>query len=237
MRSDTTRAGHRDLTAIYGGVRSRIVELFIGRPESCADTPVPTLKDTTVREVLIHLIEHTSDLVPALTPSQYRTAATASELVGVWGRAADDVCGSSVPDDVMSRLVADAAMSEQDLRTALDVPGARDDAAVKVALDELAGRFSDRVAAAGLPSLRVTVEQWGTIAGDGPATACVVADRFEFVRAMSGRRSAAEISRWNWSGDPQPYLAVIAETGLPIAEVRERDPRVPAHMRDREFVL
>jgi hypothetical protein len=54
---------------------------------------------------------------------------------------------------------------------------------------------------------------------------------------MSGRRSAAEIRRWNWSGDPQPYLAVIAETGLPIDDVRERDPRVPAHMRDREFVL
>jgi hypothetical protein len=237
MRSDTTPAGHRDLGAIYGDVRSRIVALLIDRPDSCANVSVPTLKDTTVRDVLIHLIDHTSDLVPALPTSQYCTAATASQLVGVWGRAADDVCGSSVPDGVMSRLVADAAMIEQDLRTALDAPGARDDVAVKVALDELAGQFSDRVAAGGLPSLRVTVEQWGTIAGDGPASACVVADRFEFVRAMSGRRSAAEISRWNWSGDPRPYLAVIAETGLPIDDVRERDPRVPEHMRDREFVL
>jgi hypothetical protein len=30
---------------------------------------------------------------------------------------------------------------------------------------------------------------------------------------------------------------VISETGLPVDEVRERDPRVPEHMRDREFVL
>jgi hypothetical protein len=105
-----------------------------------------------------------------------------AELLTAWAAAVDVACASPMPDDVMSRLVADAAMSERDLRTALDAPGARDDVAVKVALDELAGRFSDRVADAGLPSLRVTVEQWGTIAGDGPASACVVADRFECSR-------------------------------------------------------
>jgi hypothetical protein len=232
MRSDTTPAGHRDLTAILGDTRSRIVELLLDRSESCADVPVPTLEDTTVRDVLIHLVDSTSGLVPAL-----HTSPTANELVKAWGRTVDLGCVSSMPDDVVSGLIADAVMCEQDLRTALDVPGARDDAAIKVALDELAGRFSDRVVAARLPPLRVTVEQWGTIAGDGPASACVVADRFEFVRAMAGRRSAAEICRWNWSGDPKPYLAVISESGLPVNEVRERDPRVPEHMRDREFVL
>jgi len=65
----------------------------------------------------------------------------------------------------------------------------------------------------------------------------VVADRFEFVRAMSGRRSATEIGRWNWGADPAPYLPVISEAPLPENEIHERDPRVPAHMRDREFVL
>jgi hypothetical protein len=30
---------------------------------------------------------------------------------------------------------------------------------------------------------------------------------------------------------------VISDTGLPKDEVRERDPRVPWHVRDREFVL
>jgi hypothetical protein len=231
MRSDTTPAGHRDLTAILGGIRSRIVELLLDQSESCADVRVPTLEDMTVRDVLIHLVDSTSGLVPTLGPS------TTTDLVNSWSRAVDGVCAASMPDDVVSRLIADAVMCEHDLRTALDVPGARDDVSVKVALDELAGRFSDRVVAAGLPPLRVTVEQWGTIAGDGPASACVVADRFEFVRAMAGRRSAAEICRWNWSGDPKPYLAVISESGLPVDEVRERDPRVPEHMRDREFVL
>jgi hypothetical protein len=218
MRSDTTTAGHRNLPAILSDVRSRIVELVLVQPEN-----------TTVRDVLVHLIEQTSECLPG--------SSTTTDSVNSWSKSVDGVCAASMPDDVMSRLIADAVMCEHDLRTALDVPGARDDVSVKVALDEFAGRFSDRVVAAGLPPLRVTVEQWGTIAGDGPASACVVADRFEFVRAMAGRRSAAEICRWNWSGDPEAYLAVISETGLPVDEIRERDPRVPEHMRDREFVL
>jgi hypothetical protein len=220
MRSDTTTAGRRNLPAILSDVCSRIMELIGDRPEV-----------STVRDVLVRLIEQTAGPVPTLGPL------TTTELVNVWSRAVDALCEASTPDDVLSKSIADAVMCEHDLRTALDVPGARDDVSVKVALDEFAGRFSDRVVEAGLPPLRVTVEQWGTIAGDGPASACVVADRFEFVRAMAGRRSAAEICRWNWSDDPKPYLAVISETGLPVDDVRERDPRVPEHMRDREFVL
>jgi hypothetical protein len=93
------------------------------------------------------------------------------------------------------------------------------------------------VTAAGLPPLRVTVGQWGTIAGAGRAISCVVADRFEFVRAMSGRRSADEVRRWNWGVEPDVYLSVISEARLPAQEIHERDPRIPDHMRDREFVL
>jgi hypothetical protein len=219
MRSDTTAPGCRDLQETLRGVRSRIVELVADRP------------DSTVRDALVQLLERTSGGSPnSVNP-------TTTALVTAWSEAVDGACVPSAPYDVVARLIVDAVMCEHDLRTVLDLPGARDDIAVKVALDELAGRFSDRVVAAGLPPLRVTVEQWGTIVGDGPASSCVVADRFEFVRAMSGRRSAAEIRRWNWSGDPTPYLAVISEAGLPVDDMCERDPRVPEHMRDREFVL
>ena len=164
--------------------------------------------------------------------------AALAELLDAWEKAAECIRGAVGADpELASVLITYAVMFEHDLRTALGVPGARDDIAVKVALDELSGRFSDRVAASNLPPLRVTVEQWGTIAGAGHAVSCVVADRFEFVRAMSGRRSAAEIRRWNWGVDPDVYLPVISEVGLPAQEIHERDPRVPEHMRDREFVL
>lgn len=224
MRTDTTPAGDRDYRAIWTATRARIADLLTSLPEGGADIAVPTVPGATVGDVVDRLI------------GDFGGDDSAGALADRW-RAAADIPDVVADPDVAARVITAAAMCEQDLRTALNRPGARDDDSVKVALDELSGRFSDRVAAAGLPPLRVTVEQWGTIIGEGHAVRCVVADRFEFVRAMSGRRSAAEIARWNWGTDPALYLPVISEVGLPEREVRERDPRVPEHMRDREFVL
>lgn len=224
MRTDTTPAGDRDYGAIWTATRARITDLLTSLPEGGADIPVPTVPGATVRDVVDRLIEELN--------SDDRAGALADRWEAAAG--APDVVANPA---VAARVITTAAMAEHDLRTALDRPGARDHESVKVALDELSGRFSDRVAAAGLAPLRVTVEQWGTIIGEGRAVRCLVADRFEFVRAMAGRRSAAEIARWNWGTDPSPYLPVMAEAGLPEHEIRERDPRVPEHMREREFVL
>ena len=246
MRSDTTPSGRRDLAAIWSATHDRILDLLADQPPSCADRPVPTLDGATVRDVLLHLADSAAcaagggdvaTTVLRLSSPQPDLTSTLKQLFAGWNSAVSGAGELTSDGRLLALLITDAVMSEHDLRTALGTPGARDDVAVKVALDELAGRFSDRVAAARLPSLRVTVEQWGTIIGDGRASCCVVADRFEFVRAMSGRRSAPEISRWNWSDDPAPYLGVISEHDLPANEIRERDPRVPEHMRDREFVL
>ena len=194
----------------YAGIwrdTSARIDDLLASSSGSSDVAVPTLPGATVRDVVIRL----------------------AELRRQWDAMVDPAAAAG--------LITEAAMYEHDIRTGLDRPGARDDESVKVALDELSGRFSDRVVAAGLPPLRVTVEQWGTIIGQGSAVRCVVADRFEFVRAMAGRRSANEIARWNWGTDPAPYFPVIAEAGLPDDEIHERDPRVPEHMRDREFVL
>jgi hypothetical protein len=209
---------------------------------------ISTVPGTTVCDVMAHLVGTAtraagpSDVHRATLPlpsaGEAARDATLRELVVAWKKAAEAI-GERVgsDQDLASILITDATMCEHDLRTTLNAPGARDDIAIKVALDELSGRFSDRVASSNLPPLRVTVEQWGTIAGNGNANSCVVADRFEFVRAMSGRRSAAEIRRWNWGVEPDVYLTVISEVGLPAQDILERDPRIPAHMREREFVL
>ena len=248
MRSDTTPSGSRDLPAIWHETRNRVAELVRTLPESAAGTAVPTVPGTSVRDVLAHLIRAATAAADDRADGQVLLAlpsvdgADASvrlnELLVAWEKASEAIQGCLVSDaELASIVITDLAMSEHDLRTALGAPGARDDIAVKVALDELSGRFSDRVTSANLSSLRVTVEQWGTIAGDGRANSCVVADRFEFVRAMSGRRSADEIRRWNWGVEPDPYLPVISAVGLPDNEIHEPDPRIPEHMRDREFVL
>jgi hypothetical protein len=241
MRSDMTPAGPRDLPAIWDETRNRVIELIRRLPDEAGDLTVPTVHGANVRDVMAHLVDAIRAESRSLTLPSAGGAeldATLGEFVVAWEKAAEKIRGRIEAKTYLAAiLIADAVMCEHDLRTALDAPGARDGIAVKVALDELSGRFSDRVAASSLPPLRVTVEQWGTIAGAGHAVSCVVADRFEFVRAMSGRRSAAEVRRWNWGVDPDVYLPVISEVGLPAQEIHERDPRVPEHMRDREFVL
>jgi len=249
MRSDTTPAGPRNLPGIWDATRSRITALVADITHGQAGGAVTTVPTATVRDLLAHLAEVASraaaepemlcaDAIAPPRPGGAADSVTVTELLAVWEKAAAVARGRVETDDQLaSLLITDAVMCEHDLRTTFDTPGARDDVAVKVALDELSGRFSDRVAAAGLPPLRVTVEQWGTIIGAGHAVSCVVADRFEFVRAMAGRRSASEIARWNWGADPAAYLPVISESPLPASEIRERDPRIPEHIRDREFVL
>jgi len=243
VRTDTTPAGIRHYGAIWTQTRGRIIELLSSVAESDADTALPTVPGASVRDVVAHLIKtatsspNIAGLSPPASGEADRSRAL-SELLDQWESASGELDEAVRTTPAMAApYITDAAMCEHDLRTALDRPAARDDESVKVALDELSGRFSDRVAAQGLPALRVTVEQWGTIIGEGRAVRCVVADRFEFVRAMSGRRSVSEIGRWNWGVDPTAYLPVISEAPLPDKEIHERDPRVPAHMRDREFVL
>jgi hypothetical protein len=249
VRSDTTPTGPRDWTGIWDATCARIDTLLGGLSDTLLDGPVATVPGTTVRDIIAHLID--TVVAAAKDPVRFtrttlalpeaantRLAARVVELEADWNIGATLLRGRLESDVLLaSAAVTAVVMCEHDLRTALDLPGARDDIAIKVALDELSGRLSDRVERAQLPPLRVTVEQWGTIVGAGRARSCVVADRFEFVRAMSGRRSAAEIIRWNWGVAPEPYLAVIAEVALPTEEIHERDPRIPDHMRDREFVL
>lgn len=249
MRSDTTPAGPRNLPGIWDATRSRVSALVADITDGQAGGAVTTVPTATVRDLLAHLAEVASRAaaeperlcagpIAAPRPGGAAACVTVTELLAAWEMAAAAAREHIETDDQLaSLLVTDAVMCEHDLRTTFDTPGARDDVAVKVALDELSGRFSDRVATAGLPPLRVTVEQWGTIVGAGRAVSCVVADRFEFVRAMAGRRAASEITRWNWGVDPTPYLPVISESPLPATEIRERDPRIPEHMRDREFAL
>ena len=88
--------------------------------------------------------------------------------------------------------------------------------------------------AAGVPALRLTCEQWGYETAPPPVRAILVADRFELFRGFTGRRSAAEVRRWMWSGDPGPYLPYLSDSGsLRATDLDEPDPDVPPEYAER----
>jgi hypothetical protein len=47
----------------------------------------------------------------------------------------------------------------------------------------------------------------------------MAADRFEVLRALTGRRSERQIRRLQWSGDPAPHLAAFTWGPFTVSSV------------------
>jgi hypothetical protein len=246
--ADLTEAG-KDPLALLAPVRARISDLVADLPAEQLDRTMQPL-GIGVRDVVAHLVDVAervaageqvdfSKACPLAAPG-HEVPDGASSVVALlerWDGVWEQLAGTLQADPTRGTAVlVDAVTHEHDLRTALDEPASRNDLSVVAALYALAEQLSARITEAGLPALRITVEQWGTIAGSGTALHCLVADRFELVRGLTSRRSAAQVARWNWSEEPAAYLAVLSATGsLPDTDVRERDPRVPAHLADLDL--
>lgn len=114
-----------------------------------------------------------------------------------------------------SILVTDLAVHTQDVRGALGVPGDRDSPGVGVALASYAAIVGLRLRMRGLPALRLRYGDKERIVGedDGSPGATLSADRFHICRALSGRRSRAQILAMDWDGDPGPYVGLIPAYG------------------------
>jgi uncharacterized protein (TIGR03083 family) len=112
-------------------------------------------------------------------------------------------------------LVTDLAVHTQDVRGALGVPGDRDSAGMGVALASYGAIVGVRSRMRGLPALRLHGGKERILGEDGGEPgASLSADRFQICRALSGRRSRAQILQMDWSGDPgPPYVGLIPAYG------------------------
>jgi uncharacterized protein (TIGR03083 family) len=118
-------------------------------------------------------------------------------------------------------LVTDVSVHAQDVRGALGMPGDRRSAAVGVSLAAYTVALTTKIARAGLPALRLRYDSKERLAGAGDPAATVEADRYELVRALSGRRSRDQILAFRWEGDPEPYLPLIPAYGERLDPVLE----------------
>ena len=135
-----------------------------------------------------------------------------------------------------SQVAADLAVHEQDIRGALGRPGARSSLTVDLALEfvfETIVGPGARALGLGPLEMRAGSRSWIVGTGEPPAgdpseaiaaalaskdrhpfchaapVGRVSADPFELFRALTGRRSAAQVRRFDWTVDPEPYLAVF----------------------------
>lgn len=111
-------------------------------------------------------------------------------------------------------LLTDATVHQQDIFGALGVERDRESAPIKIGLSGYIITMGWRLGSAGIPPLRFDVGDKSYMAGDGEPGATVAATRFEFFRAMSGRRSPEQIAAYEWKGDSEPYIPYFYPYGI-----------------------
>jgi uncharacterized protein (TIGR03083 family) len=201
----------------YRDSRGRVRDLLSNAGAGAVEQVAPAAPAWRVHDLLAHLSGVAADITAGnlegvatdeWTAAQVETRRDwpVERMLDEWDEhgAAVDVVIPQFPELIAGQLLVDTATHEQDIRGALDAPGARDASSIALAFAPMA-----RFALSG--GLRLHSEYETVVTGDGDPspTTTVRAPRFEFFRAMTGRRSLDQIRAYEWSGDPRPEDLVI----------------------------
>jgi hypothetical protein len=216
-----------DLGGAYRDARHRVTDLIEHASPEQLTLVVPATAKWTVHEVVCHLAGVTADVVAGRldgAPSEVWTERHVAErrdrsTASVLARWAEQAAALEGGESVRVPFVADIASHEQDLRAALASPGSRDNTAIALTFPPLFEGFCGRVERAGLPAVRAETDELAM--GDEEAPVVVRAGRYELYRAMTGRRSEAQVRALGWSGLPDPYLDVFSIFAFPPSDLAE----------------
>ncbi len=219
----TTEPTLPDHSAAYRGVRERIIELVRGAPSARQTMVAPATPEWRVHDVVAHLAGATADVLAGRLDGVGSDPWTAKQVEDRRDVPTDAVLDewdtNSVQIDPMvpafgpasGQIVLDAVTHEHDIRDAFGAPGARDTDAVHIGSAWAAERVADAHTAAGFGALRVETNLWSRTFGEGAGEpdATVRVDAFELLRGSTGRRSLAQITAWDWSGNSHPEVVVL----------------------------
>ncbi len=218
---------------LYAEGRDRIVGMVTGLSPEHAAAPVPTCPDWCVADVLAHLTGICADVLAGNTEGVATDPWTAAQVSARRGRDIDDLVAewsetapqvealsAAFPLELGAQWIADLTTHEHDIRTAIEQPGARDSAGVEIGLDFLVViGFQPSVAAHRLPPIEIRTGDKAWPATGGVTGAALEGGPFELFRALTGRRSAAQLRTLFWSVDPEPYLPAFEFGPFTIARI------------------
>ena len=218
--------GAPEPVAVYRETRARVGELVVGLDADAVRAPVPACPGWSVQDVVSHMVGIIADLqdgrldgvgTDAWTLAQVtaRRDLPIADVVAEWNRRGPvfEEQVATWPPSVAAQLVSDAAMHELDIRAALGDAGARDTHGVAIALDYYGRKLGDRITEAGLGALMLELASGTVTLGEGDPAATVRAPDFEALRAMGGRRNADQMRALDWTGDAEPYVALMSSYG------------------------
>ncbi|MGQ0466858.1 MAG: maleylpyruvate isomerase family mycothiol-dependent enzyme [Sporichthyaceae bacterium] len=227
----------RPLGEIYGETRLRVGRLVLGLSDAQLAAMLPTCPEWSVRDVVGHmagLLDNVAERqlegagTPAFTQAQvdaYRDLPLAA-TIELWDARATPIEGDfeAATEAFAARLVSDTWNHEQDIRQALHLPAAyRDSDAVPVSIEGHLGFLGERLAAAGLPGLRMVTPEREWLAGGGEVGGSVtLGSQAELLRLLLGRRSRAQVAALDWDvPDRVAYAAALPRFGPAEHDIHE----------------
>lgn len=204
-----------DLADEWTQAQGRVIDLVEPLAADEAARRVPACPDWTVRDLLAHMIGLDADALAGDEPDDHNSTWTQRQvdarserdvaaLVEEWRRLTAPV--HRYISDTDPRPLGDIVIHEQDLRSALGAPGARDTDGLAAIRDQMAGRFAGAVEAAGLAPAVLAGGNWTFATHHGTPGIRLEADPFDLARALTSRRSADQLRSWVVEGDIEPYL-------------------------------
>ncbi len=206
--------------AIYRAVRLRIDALVRAAGPAGWATPVPATPGWTVHALVSHLAGVADDSLNgnmAGAPGPDWTAAQVAKRTGTSTIAVLDAWASAAPAFEALPLsfppMADIVSHEQDLRGALTQAGERDSAEIAHLLPTLLVAAAQRLATRHECAVDVRAGSASTSAGEGEGLLTLTITPFELLRALFGRRSAAQLHALDWGGSVVPEVESLCVFG------------------------
>ena len=216
-----------DLAAAYERSFERIRSLV---DENNADVEVPTCPGWTVKD----LVAHQADFFDVFKEDPQGGFSDGWGDRGVKKHADHSIqqCLDEVADHLKnsrdlfeSRLapvaVADVLAHEQDIRTAIDEPGAQDDPNIVPAIEMGISFIEKKSADKDLPTLKVVTDDLDRRIGEGEPALTLRTNNYELFRTIHGRRTADQVRSMDWDGDPEPWMPSLFLFG-PTEEIVEK---------------
>jgi uncharacterized protein (TIGR03083 family) len=217
-----------DLAELYRDGRARFAALVRDLSEDELTAPVPACPGWKVRDVVAHLAGVAEDVVTGNTagaPGSDWTAAQirrgagrpVAELLEQWDEHAAVVEAKLAANPNRWSTPLDVATHEQDVRGAVDRPGARDNATIRALTGGLVGWLD--VAAPLL--VRIGDGDEVRVGPEDGEPVVLSTTRFEAFRWRLGRRSRRQLAAMDWSGDPEPFLDHLYVFGPSPTDIAE----------------
>jgi uncharacterized protein (TIGR03083 family) len=205
----------------YRTARLRITELVLALEDDDLTRAVPACPGWTVHDVVSHITGVADDAVHGRMDGVATDPWTAAQVDRGRGMSTQDLLERWTEQAAVlesfplpPQAVIDLTTHEQDIRGAVDQPGARDTEEIQFAFERVAQRAVEVV-----PGLRVETD--GATYGPEDADCTLRGDRYDLFRAMMGRRSLAQLRALDWGGEPPAAIEEVVVFGPAPADIVE----------------